>query len=443
MIRKILCLAAALFWPRLLWPHAGRATRQAACGRDGVDADVLEERGVAAGQISLLPAADGTHWSRMSFNLRGFVTEIDEQNRFAPDGTLASMVVRGKNPQGDAGETYDVKDGTYTYQTPVDHGTGKASPNLAYVAFGGTFDSFTFLLDAMLKSPSHGIDLLPSGHGVIAPLTTLDISNERARERDSRLRGRLLRPVAVSDLDGRQQILRTCRRDLLPAPGLGERWWRDEQGAGRCAREARASAIRRDRKVARRPGRVQEREALRRRCAQIPRRHDGRGRQRRRHRCRHREGHENPRQCRDHRRHRKDPDPRPLGQSPALWRRFHRAPATCFRHHERARSRQSAGRADGAQEAHRRPPAPRPAHRAVAADRRSRPLYGTGRRGRSQCRRGARRREPRQGFRLFRHQTLRLARSGLGRADGERCPPVGPACPRTHPARNAAARRGP
>jgi cytosine/adenosine deaminase-related metal-dependent hydrolase len=134
------------------------------------------------GQVSLWTTPDGTHWSRMSFNLRGFVTELDEQNRFASDGTLSSMVVRGHNPQGDAGETYDVKNGTYSYTSPVDHGTGKAAPNLAYVSFGGTFDSFTFLIDAMLKSQGHGIDLLPSGHGAIAPLTTLDVNNGKEKK---------------------------------------------------------------------------------------------------------------------------------------------------------------------------------------------------------------------------------------------------------------------
>ncbi len=80
------------------------------------------------GQISVWTAADGTHWSRFSFNLRGFVSETDEQNRFAPDGTLSSMVIRGKTPQGDAAETYAVKDGAYTYTSPVDHGAGKAAP---------------------------------------------------------------------------------------------------------------------------------------------------------------------------------------------------------------------------------------------------------------------------------------------------------------------------
>ena len=50
------------------------------------------------------------------------------------------------------------------------------------MAFGGTFDSFTFLIDAMLKSPNHGIDLLPSGHGVIAPLTTLEVTNGKEKK---------------------------------------------------------------------------------------------------------------------------------------------------------------------------------------------------------------------------------------------------------------------
>jgi len=181
MIRKILCLTVLLFAA-----PAAAQVRPEQLAKPPADAKVwtlTSSNGASRhGQVSLWTTPDGTHWSRMSFNLRGFVTEIDEQNRFAPDGTLASMVVRGKNPQGDVAETYDVKDGIYTYKSPVDTGTGKAASNLAYVAFGGTFDSFTFLLDAMLKSSSHGIDLLPSGHGVIAPLTTLEVTNGKEKK---------------------------------------------------------------------------------------------------------------------------------------------------------------------------------------------------------------------------------------------------------------------
>jgi len=176
MIRKVLCLLAMLFVvPALAQVPVDQLAKPPA------DAKVwtITSSGGAArhGQVSLWTAPDGTHWSRMDFNLRGFVTEIDEQNRFAADGTLASMVVSGKVPEGDAAETYEAKDGSYTFTSPVDHGGGKTVPNLLYASFGGTFDSFTFLLDAMRKSADHSIALLPSGRGTIEPLTTLDVSN--------------------------------------------------------------------------------------------------------------------------------------------------------------------------------------------------------------------------------------------------------------------------
>ena len=138
---------------------------------------IVDPEGTNHGHIWLWTDAGGTHWSRQSFNLRGFISEFDEQNRFAADGTLQSLTVRGSTPGGDAGESYSVANGTYTWTSPVDHGTGAVRPGLAYAPFGGTFEAFTYLIDAMLKSPSHGIDLLPSGHASIVPLTTLEVSN--------------------------------------------------------------------------------------------------------------------------------------------------------------------------------------------------------------------------------------------------------------------------
>ena len=129
------------------------------------------------GQVSLWTDDKGTHWSRFSLNLRGFVSEVDEQNRFAPDGSLQSIVIRGHVPEGDAAETYEARNGTYTYKSPVDQGSGKARPGLEYVTFGGTFDSSLFILDDMLKSQDDSVDLLPSGRGKIEPLTTLEVSN--------------------------------------------------------------------------------------------------------------------------------------------------------------------------------------------------------------------------------------------------------------------------
>ncbi len=138
---------------------------------------ITDPAGTQHGTVSLWTAADGTHWSRFSLNMRGFMSEVDEQNRFAPDGTLQSMIVRGHTPSGDASETYVVKDGAYSWKSPVDQGEGKARAGLDYVAFGGTFDSFLYIIRDMLNSPSHSVALLPSGEGRIEPLTTLEVSN--------------------------------------------------------------------------------------------------------------------------------------------------------------------------------------------------------------------------------------------------------------------------
>jgi cytosine/adenosine deaminase-related metal-dependent hydrolase len=175
MIRKVLVLLACL--------SAAPAVAQVPpeqLAKPPADAKVwsiTDPGGTRHGQVSLWTAPDGTHWSRFSLNLRGFTNETDEQNRFAADGTLESLVVRGGSTQGDAGETYTVKDGAYSWTSPVDHGAGKTRPGLEYVSFGGTFDSFLFIIDAMLKSPTHSVDLLPSGQGRIETLTTRDVTN--------------------------------------------------------------------------------------------------------------------------------------------------------------------------------------------------------------------------------------------------------------------------
>ena len=175
MLRRCLVLAAAFaLVPALAQTPADTLATPTA---DAKVWTITTDGVVSHGHVSLWTDANGTHWSRMSLDLRGLVTEIEEQNRFAADGTLQAMTVRGKTPGGDAAESYIVKDGTYSFASPVDHGTGMASAGLQYVAFGGTLDSFTFVIDAMLKSPTHSVALLPSGKGAIAPLTTLTVSN--------------------------------------------------------------------------------------------------------------------------------------------------------------------------------------------------------------------------------------------------------------------------
>ena len=133
------------------------------------------------GHVWLWTDKSGTHWSRESLLLRGFVTEIDQQTKLGPDGAPTLIHVRGHVPEGDAGEIYEVKNGAYTYMSPVDRGSGKSRAGLGYAALGGTFEAFTVLIDAMLKAPDHALDLLPSGRAKLEPLIKLTVSNGKQK----------------------------------------------------------------------------------------------------------------------------------------------------------------------------------------------------------------------------------------------------------------------
>jgi imidazolonepropionase-like amidohydrolase len=143
---------------------------------------ITSGEGIRHGQVSSWVTKDGTHWSRMSFNLRGFVNEIDQQMRFAKDGAIEKLVVRGFTPSGDAAENYESKNGSYSFKSPVDDGTGKADAKLFYSSFGGTPDSNEPLVEAMLKASDHKIKLLPSGEAKMEQLATLTVANGKGKK---------------------------------------------------------------------------------------------------------------------------------------------------------------------------------------------------------------------------------------------------------------------
>ena len=119
----------------------------------------------------------GARWSRESLNLRGFITEIDQELRFSSSGALVKQTVRGSDPQGDAAESFAVANGKYAFKSPVDSGEGEAKANQFYVSFGGTIDGAAALVDALRSAPNQTLDLLPSGRARLEPLTEGDFSD--------------------------------------------------------------------------------------------------------------------------------------------------------------------------------------------------------------------------------------------------------------------------
>ena len=125
-------------------------------------------------------APDGTRMGRESLDLRGDVWEIDYAAKPGSDGMPASVVIRGINPQGDAGETFSVKGGTARWKSPIDAGTAPYSSVAYYVSQDGPIADSAWLLEALLAAPNHTLTLLPGGKAHAEKLTSLVLRDASA-----------------------------------------------------------------------------------------------------------------------------------------------------------------------------------------------------------------------------------------------------------------------
>ena len=145
------------------------------------------------GQSRRWTTPDGVRWSRDTMSERGYASDVDQQLRLGPDGTVASLVIRGTTPGGDADETFERDGDRFAFRSPVDHGSGEAAGSALYVPFGGTLDSTFAIIEALEGAPGKALDLLPSGHAALEPLTALEVAvNGRTRR---------LRAVAITGMD--------------------------------------------------------------------------------------------------------------------------------------------------------------------------------------------------------------------------------------------------
>ena len=160
-----------------LLPSAGAQVPAAQLSQPPANAESWVVRSTAGphGHSWRWTTPDGVRWSRESILLRGFVTEIDEEQHFGADGSLQGMTIRGVTPNGDAAESFTSADGHYTYRSPVDHGDGSGAGY--YSSVGGTLDGNIAFVDALLRAPNHTMALLPAGQAQLVQLTTKQVSN--------------------------------------------------------------------------------------------------------------------------------------------------------------------------------------------------------------------------------------------------------------------------
>ena len=111
---------------------------------------------------------DGRIAYRMSLNLRGWITEVDEVTALGPDRRPTAITVRGFTDQGDATEAFSVDGGGIAHwQTAVDSGAAPFGGK-RYNTYGGPWLASDIDVDALVAAGAKGIDLLPTGHASIA-----------------------------------------------------------------------------------------------------------------------------------------------------------------------------------------------------------------------------------------------------------------------------------
>ena len=134
------------------------------------------------GKSFLWTSPDGTLMSRDSLLLRGQVFETDEAARVDAKGILASDIIRGFTPAGDAAESFSIHDGKATWKSPVDAATVPYIAPAYYVTQGGGSASSSHMLELLLAAPDKSLALLPSGRAHAEKLTDLKVGSGPSKQ---------------------------------------------------------------------------------------------------------------------------------------------------------------------------------------------------------------------------------------------------------------------
>jgi imidazolonepropionase-like amidohydrolase len=114
---------------------------------------------------------DGSLAYRQSILLRGLVFEQDQVLKLDSTGMPVSITIRGVTPSGDSAETFVIDQTTAQWKTTVDEGHAAAGQSV-YNTFGGTLLAGDATIPLFLRAGAKGVDLLPSGHGMLEQSTT-------------------------------------------------------------------------------------------------------------------------------------------------------------------------------------------------------------------------------------------------------------------------------
>lgn len=136
---------------------------------------IISSTGGQHGESWMWTAPDGKRMGRESLNLRGQIWEIDSAEIDGPVNPPNAITVRGVSPQGNAAETFTIKDGTASWKSPVDAGSAKLAGARFYMSQGGPVSLLASFVQHILAQPDETLDLLPGGKAKAEKLTTIEI----------------------------------------------------------------------------------------------------------------------------------------------------------------------------------------------------------------------------------------------------------------------------
>jgi imidazolonepropionase-like amidohydrolase len=117
---------------------------------------------------------DGSMAGRYSQSLRGWITEVDDVIKLGADGLPTEMTIRGVTPNGDAAETFAIRDGKAVWKATSDSGE-LPSARAFYLANGGSVAANIPLTAELVKAGKSGLALFPSGRATLEKGPTLEI----------------------------------------------------------------------------------------------------------------------------------------------------------------------------------------------------------------------------------------------------------------------------
>ena len=139
---------------------------------------IYSEKGLAGKQI-MTQLSDSKYKGSLDLRWNNRVFKIDEQVTVNDKGFIAKYKSTGLSPFGaPINESFKYEDGYGVWESNKEDGRLKSKDTALYLPANSAVVAENLMVQAMLKSMSNSVDLLPSGNARLTKLKTVTLSND-------------------------------------------------------------------------------------------------------------------------------------------------------------------------------------------------------------------------------------------------------------------------